>query len=251
MSWFTPKCPVNAEDKSWLEDNFLWLIEEFGAARLLDSAVILPTEDFFPDTFSTNREDLQKIVERVCGYMQVDFEEIKLKFYTDENSQMQKHMPVFESSGSGALGTYQKGHGKYIVSLETSQARSPINLIATIAHELGHVRLLGENRIDPECEEDHEHLTDLTTVFFGMGIFTANSCFVFEQWTNTFSQGWQTSKQGYLSEEMFGYALALFAFARGESNPEWARYLGTNVGAYFRKSLKYIEKTKDTKLERL
>jgi hypothetical protein len=50
---------------------------------------------------------------------------------------------------------------------------------------------------------------------------------------------------------MFGYALALFAFVRGEQKPEWSKYLGTNVKAYFKDSLKYLEKTGDTKLQRL
>ncbi len=157
---------------------------------------------------------------------------------------------MFESSHSGALGTYQKRRGKYIVSLETTQAANPTNLIATIAHELGHAKLLGENRLDADYE-DHESLTDLTTVFFGMGIFTANSAFVFQQWTDTYSQGWQAATHGYLSEEMFGYALALFAFLRGEEKPEWTKYLETNVRSYCKSSLKYLAKTENTKLKKL
>ncbi len=30
---------------------------------------------------------------------------------------------------------------------------------------------------------------------------------------------WQIGKQGYLSSRIFGYGLALFAFARGEKKP--------------------------------
>lgn len=251
MSWFTPQCPVNIEDKEWLEDSFLWLIGEFGADVLRGAKMILPTEEFFPDRFSADREDLRTLVNRVCGYMNVDSERVKLRFFTDEETELSKHLPVFEhSSRDAALGLYQKRRGKYVISLETSQAANPTGLIATIAHELGHARLLGEDRLDADYQ-DHEPLTDLTTVFFGMGIFTANSAFVFQQWTNNFSQGWRAGNQGYLTEQMYGYALALFAFARGEHKPEWTKYLETNVKAYFKSSLKYLEKTDDTKLQRL
>src|SRR5688572_23737825 len=68
-------------------------------------------------------------------------------------------------------------------------------------------------------------LTDLLTVFFGLGVFTANAAFSFQQWTNTATQGWQTERRGYLGEEEIGYALALFALLRGEHNPAWANIL--------------------------
>lgn len=250
MNWFTPKCPVNDDDKAWLENSFLWLVEEFGADVLRDAPMILPTEEFFPERFSAERQDLQNLVNRVCAYMGVDPERIELQLFTDKNNLLKKGLPTFESSHSGAAGTYQERRGKYIISLETTQAANPTNLIATIAHELGHVRLLGENRLDAD-REDHEPLTDLATVFFGMGIFTANSAFVFQQWTDTYSQGWQAATHGYLSEEMFGYALASFAFLRGEDKPEWTKYLETNVQYYCKSGLKYLAKTENTKLKKL
>jgi hypothetical protein len=250
MNWLTPKCPVNFEDKAWLEDCFLWLIEEFGSDTLRKTIVVLPTDEFFPDRFSSDRGDLRTLVNRVCGYMNVDSEQVKLQFFTDEETLLRRDLPAFESSHSHALGLYYKRRGKYIISLETSQATNPTNLIATIAHELGHVRLLGEDRLDPDYE-DHELLTDLTAVFFGMGIFIANSVFSFQQWTNAFSQGWQAERKGYMTEEMLGYALALFAYLRHENKPIWAKYLEGSVKTYFKNSLKYLEKTGDAKLHRL
>jgi hypothetical protein len=83
------------------------------------------------------------------------------------------------------------------------------------------------------------------TVFFGLGIFTANSAFSFNQWTDTSSQGWQTERRGYLTEDMFGYALALFALMRGERNPAWSKYLDGSVSTYFKNAHRYLEKTGD------
>ncbi len=245
MHWFTPKCPVEADDKEWIEDSMLWLIEEFGAGTLRDLTVVVPTDEFFPEPFSDDEDDIQSLVDRVCGYMGVNPERTELEFFTDENVELQRSLPAAEGPYGGVVGHYQKRRGKFVVTLESSQTSEPMNLIATVAHELGHVRLIGEGRLHAGFE-DHEPLTDLLTVFLGLGVFTGNSAFS----CNANSQGWRTERRGYLTEGMFGYALALFAWVRGESNPSWSKYLEGNVSAYFKSGLKYLEKTGETKLRR-
>lgn len=47
----------------------------------------------------------------------------------------------------------------------------PEHMIATLAHEIAHIKLLGENRM----EENDEIMTDLKTLFFGLGVFNANA----------------------------------------------------------------------------
>jgi len=226
-----------------------WLIDEFGDEPLRHANVILPTPEFFPDEFSEDESDVRSLLDRVCGYMCVDPERVKLEFFTDESHQLECSLPTYEYSHDGAAGTYRKRRGKFIIAIESSQTNDPMNLVATIAHELGHVRLLGEDRVDPD--EDHEPLTDLLTVFLGMGVFTGNAAFSFTQWTNAFSQGWQAQRRGYLTEEMFGYALALFARVRGEGKPAWSKYLEGNVGAYFKGAHRFLQTTGDTPLKTL
>ncbi len=249
MSWFTPKCPVDPDTKEWIENAFNWLIEELGADILRSVDVVLPAEEYFPDPFAGTHPDIQRMTERVCDYMDVDPKLIDLRFYINEDGRG-IHPLAGSESGGHALGTYQMRGGKYHIRLETSQASNPEAMVATIAHELGHVILLGEGRLDPDYE-DHEPMTDLVTVFYGLGVFNANSTFQFDQWTNAQSQGWRAERRGYLTEEMFGYALALFAFSRGESKPEWSSYLNINIRSYFKGGLKYLLKTGDTKVTRV
>lgn len=250
MHWFIPKCPVEAEDKAWIEESMLWLIEEFGADTLRNRSVILPTIDFFPDQFSGDEDDLPALVNRVCAYMDVDPQRVELELFSDARATASRDLPVCEYSHNGAAGHYRKRRGKFVVSLESSQLSDPTCLIATVAHELGHVRLLGEGRVAADYQ-DHEPLTDLLTVFLGMGVFTGNSVFSFSQWTGGFSEGWQTERRGYMTEEMFGYALAALAWMRGEIKPAWPKYLEGNVSAYFKNGQKYLEKTGDTLLKKL
>jgi hypothetical protein len=248
MNWFSPKCPVDPETKEWIDNAFEWLIEEFGVDVIRDQTVILPTETFFPDPYDGSRTSIRKMLDRVCEYMDVDPELIQIRFYSNDDQSVLHPLAAEGESRGHAIGSYQKQRdGKCTISLDTLQVADPQMLVATIAHELGHVILLGENRLDPEYA-DHEPMTDLVTVFYGLGIFNANSSFVFEQWTNAQYQGWRAGGAGYLTEEMFGYALALFALVRNETSPAWKSFLSTNIKSYFNSSAKYLRKTRDTTL---
>lgn len=250
MNWFAPKCPVDAEEKAWLEESLRWLADEFGVETWRSAQVILPTEEFFPDPYHADEAGAHALVKRVCGYMGVDYDRLELEFYDDEEARLREHLPAYESAGSGAAGHYRRRRGKFVISLAASQLDDPMNMVATFAHELGHVLLLGGGRVSARYE-DQEPLTDLLTIFLGFGIFTGNTAFTFSQWRNAFSAGWSYARHGYLTEEALGYALALFAWVRGEQKPAWARHLQGNVSAYFKSSLKYLSKTGDTTLREL
>lgn len=242
MFWSTPTCPVEEEDKLWIEESMQWLLEEFGSETFREIEVVLPTDEFFPDEYLGVEEDVEALVERVCSYMQVDRRRLEIEFFDDQQVQIQQGLCYLEGASEGASGHYIRRRDKFVISLESSQLTNPMGLVATVAHELGHVRLLGEARIHGGYE-DHEPLTDLLTVFLGLGLFTANSAFRFTQFRDSVSEGWNAERKGYLTEEMFAYALALFALMRGEHNPAWGQFLQGSVKTYFKNALKYLEKT--------
>jgi hypothetical protein len=139
--------------------------------------------------------------------------------------------PFFYPSNTGPGAT---------IGVERSKLDDPVALVATTAHELGHELLLGEGRVSSDTR-DHEPLTDLLTVFMGLGIFTANSTIRDQGWSSGVMVGWTTSRLGYLDQRTFGYALARFANVRGESSPKWLKYLRPDVRAPFRQSIRYLE----------
>jgi hypothetical protein len=112
--------------------------------------------------------------------------------------------------------------------------------VATLAHELGHVLLLGDGRITAE-REDHEPLTDLLTVFFGVGIFAANAALEYTRELRGKYGYSLTSRLGYLTEPMYGYGLACYRWLRAETDPAWARCLDTNPRGYLNRGLRYLK----------
>jgi hypothetical protein len=243
--WFTPQCPVNDEQKVWLENGGAWLIREF-SIQVSQVTVVLPTPEFFPDPYRGEEEDVDNLLIRVCSYMGVSRDRLSVELFSDEEKNIRDHLPSFESKGRGVAGHYRETSDLIKISLSTAYLRDPMSLVAVIAHELGHVLLLADKKVARE-RKDHEFLTDLLTVQLGLGIFTANSAFRFTQWSGGFKQGWKAQRLGYLTEPMFGYALALFACTREERKPEWARYLEGNVKDDFKSALKYLQRTTEAK----
>jgi hypothetical protein len=130
----------------------------------------------------------------------------------------------------------------HVVAIDRADVGAPARLLAVIAHELGRVRLFGERRISPD-RQDHEPLTDLATVYLGMGIFTANAAFSFGRipgYAIEPAGGWQSRRLGSMTEQMFGYALARYAVYRAESAPEWARFLDINPRVYMKQATRYL-----------
>lgn len=249
---FKPRCPVNPQEKKWIEHSIKRLIQEFGFDTLRNVEVILPLPQYFPDPYRGTHICVRKLVHRVCQYMHIDPKRIHVEVYRENrDDELFQALPTGQRSHNGPAGLYMGSNdsGSTTIAIEASKLSDPMGLVGAIAHELGHVRLLGEYRVSPD-EPDHEMLTDLTTVFFGLGIFTANTAFRFSQWQTSDKHVWQTSQQGYLSEPMYGYAFACFAWMREEYNPAWAKKLKLNVRTYLKHSLQHLEKTGDTELTR-
>src|SRR5262249_26780470 len=95
-------------------------------------------------------------------------------------------------------------------------------------------------------EEDHEQLTDLVPVFLGLGLFAANAPVRDRSYTENNWHYFKIDKQGYLPSRMLGYALALFAYVRGEAKPAWARYLRPDAAQPLKRGLRYLLKTGDS-----
>jgi hypothetical protein len=228
------KCPVSEKARLWTEGSLRWLCGEFGD-DVLRGEVLLPETVFPPGSYTGSEDDVSAVLRRLCDRMGVAMGSIAIEFDDDPDPTPDPRVPVAYRF-SGAAGEYHRRGQMSVLAIRRRQLRHPVALAATVAHELAHARLLGERRID-QGRSDGEQLTDLATIFFGMGIFTANAAFDFSQTQS----GWQSSHLGYLGEKLSGYALAYFARLRGERDPAWAAALDTNPRAYVRQGLRYLQ----------
>jgi hypothetical protein len=227
---FGPKCPLGTREKTWVEWRMRWLAERFSVARMRRVPVILPTNEFFPDKLAGHRDGARECFERMCMYMEIDPATVNLEFIADEN------MP-------NAAGLYQMRERSNICVAE-SQIAAPHRLLATLAHELAHELLLKGGHLTQHVA-DHEHVTDLLPVFLGVGIFVANATVEFLSESTASTHRWSISRQGYLNSIVLGYALAVFAYVRGEDRPAWGGHLRGDAAEPLWAGLRYLRKTGD------
>lgn len=159
MSWFSPKLPVDSETKQWVDDGFEWMIDEFGPEVFHSVEILLPIEEHFPDVYSGSRASIRQMLNRICVYMEVDPELVEVRYFENEDSTRYHPLMADGETHGHTLGTYRmRKDGKHVISLDTSQAANPQMMAATIAHELGHVILHGEGRLE-EGRADDELMT--------------------------------------------------------------------------------------------
>jgi hypothetical protein len=242
------KPTVKAEDRVWIEDAFIWFEEQYGRDFLKSIKIIEPTKEFFDHKFTGTEEDAEFALNQITKYMDIKGAKIELYYFSEAPMEFSEEgiVATYNAEGNGtqdnyALGKYSEdGPNKFEIGIELSQLKNPQSLIATLAHELSHMILLGEGRI----EENDEELTDLNCIALGFGIFTGNSIFNFQQWQGSSHQGWQANRQGYIPEEVAAYATALFNNYQNNET-DWYKHLNASMSKLYKKNIKYLESTKD------
>jgi hypothetical protein len=241
-------CPVSVPVQAWLESSFQWFTEQFGSGALRKDA-ILPSA-FVPARYAATREQLEVLVRRVAVLMGVSSGRVTVEAFDGTADRK----AAARSGRSRAVGHYREVNGRAVVALDLAEAGDPASMTAIIAHELSHVLLIGDRRISPE-RPDQERLTDLLTVYFGFGIFTANAALRY----STAHRGWVVkagerldermlnaarndgySRLGYLTEREFGYALACYCQVRGETRPRWVSEIDPGPRSFLEQGLAYL-----------
>jgi len=230
------KLPITEEDKLWLEDDLNWLKMELGEEHFMKIQTIRPTKEFYDRNFDGTEADAEFVLQKTMELMSIQDVDIQLEYFNDSPIEMADGTILsspadLNGSWESASGTYQQTENGIIISIEQKQLKDPISLIATIAHELAHQILLGENRI----EENDEILTDLTAITYGFGIFIGNSQFRF----GSQSFAWEWSSQGYLPEQIIAYSMAWLSKKRNEST-EYSRFLNKSMKNHFDQSMEWL-----------
>jgi hypothetical protein len=234
------KLPITEEDKIWVDENLNWLRTEFGEEHFMKIQAVTPTKKFYNRTFDGTEKDAEFILKRTMELMNIHDAEIRLEFFSDQPIEMADGTVLstpadINGSWESASGTYEQTENETIISIEREQLKNTISLVATIAHELSHQILLGENRI----EENDEYLTDFTAITYGFGIFIGNSRFNFSTFDTNGGFGWQSRSQGYLPEQIIGYTMAKLSKERNEKT-DYSKYLNKSMKKYFDKSLEWL-----------
>jgi hypothetical protein len=213
---FKRKPFLDAETADWHIENFEWLVACFAQYKCLTQAqLVLPLPGYFPNDGETGHALAERIFLQVKSYALIDW---PVKLVQDPANHKPSRSMFAVVEARSVLGTFQASTDNIPeISYAANLIDNPVSLVATFAHEVGHL-IVHSAPSAPICDDDElEFLTDLAAVYLGFGIFLANSSFSSEQWRDdaTGTQGWRTQRQGYLPEADLVFATALFVMVKG------------------------------------
>jgi hypothetical protein len=232
---------LEAGVEDWVLETWAWLLTEFGGlGRLRQSALVLPTRDFFPPTDTVGDARALYLFQQVKLWAGLADWPCELEAFDRPAGARVAQVGAIRH-GKSANGTFRIVENRAVISYASDLVSQPAQLIATLAHELAHYLLLTKARTDPPGGPELEELaTDLAVAYLGFGVFGANAAFTFGQHGDAFSQGWASSRSGYLSERSWAFALALFCTLKDKSAP--TEHLKDALVDPTRKAMRYLER---------
>ena len=207
-----------------------------------ESNLVKPTDEFFPDGGNTQSELAESIFRQVKQHAGMSKWPCRLQAQKADPSVIVAPTVVLQGAPVSPLGTFacDSNSDEIIITYNPASVSKPMSLIATFAHELAHYLTATFQEEPPGGWENWEYATDVAAVFLGFGIFTANSCFNFTQYTSVNTQGWQTSRQGYLSEPEVLHAHAIFTAIMDLPPKESMPHLKSSLRGNFKQAYKDV-----------
>jgi hypothetical protein len=241
MFWRKARPSVDLDTADWILDCWEWLDGILGPIDVEPKrSLILPSRKLFPDTPLQGQQKAEYYFDLVRDLAGLSDWPVDLRAQAPAPNIPGSIVFGRLPSESRAIGTFQRSGNAAVITYDPAILSDRIQFVATMAHELAHYVLLSAQEPPPGGPELEELATDLATVHLGFGLFGANAAFQFKQVTDFDRQGWSSSQSGYLGENGWCFACALFAEVL-EIEPDFYRdYVKASVVAGIRKNRIYL-----------
>jgi hypothetical protein len=236
------------DEQEWILDELRGLISCRGFEPFVVAPVIEPTDDFFPDRYTGDLSSVHVMTRRLMDYAgltsyEMDFE----TFVAKQRLEADEHGVLRERGHEGTAAWFAGLEGsRCFFGVSVQQFPEPDVLAATMSHEVAHA-YRHIHKLVTEERDTEEMLTDITTVYLGLGLLTCNGAFRYrasgELVGGATITRWSTSQGGYLPPQALAFALAVQYLVRGS---KWKalkraeRLLETNQGACFRAACQHL-----------
>ncbi|MEJ0085497.1 MAG: hypothetical protein WDO72_07440 [Pseudomonadota bacterium] len=198
-----PKPFLDASRRDWQFDTFAWLLRSSGGfPKFIETTLVLPTEDHFPDRGMSGHAGVSALFRRVRDHAGMSEWPCAVEPQTEKprtNTGNTDRIPII---------TYRPD------TLE------PMSLVATFSRELAHFLVDTFEEPVPGGDALLEPAVDIAAVFMGFGLFMANSAVH----TSDF----------HLNEGELVHALAMFCLLRKVPPESIHRHLNPHLRKYLR-----------------
>jgi len=221
-----------AEEQEWLVDGLSGILRDRGTRQFLSMPIVEATPRFFPDDWESPLHGVDRVVRRLMQYADLGSLKAQVDLFGGDDSVAGLFLGL--KGGCCAFGFNANVPGDAEV------------MAGVMAHEVAHAYRAVHGLRDPDPTRE-EWLTDITSVFLGFGILSANNSYRCRKSGSNIgyasSTTWSTQRVGYLSPQAFAYLLGIQWCARGLEDREIRRLLGqmeTNQAAFVRATIDWI-----------
>ncbi|WP_267550597.1 hypothetical protein [Rhizobium rhizogenes] len=253
MFW-SPKPTISADDEDWQLSAWEWLLENLGGVDALKALTSkYPRHADFPKSGRSGHAHVIFVFSYLCQLLKLDAEGFEIR---QQEKAIEPHLgglALVQNVPQDPGGTYSTANNRHIITYEPGVVRDLEQLIAVLIHEICHSILFSIPTRPPDWAENEEFVTDLATVFFGFGVFGGNQSFQFSQYRDDASgtQGWSTRRLGYLTQNEWGFALAVRAMLTNEDISLTEEYATSGLRANFIRNRRYLAKNRGKIEQRL
>lgn len=239
-------------EREWVLDALRELVRTCGHEHLVSAPVVLPSASYFPDRWSPDAGGVRRLALRILRYAALDELDVAVEMFDEGQAEDARlgpgalvHTQAHEGAAAWFAGIVDE---TCLFGASVGLLGDPGGVTAALAHETAHAfrhvrALVVDDRDLEEC------LTDLSTVYLGLGVLTANASLRHRSWavtTNGTSLGghaWSTQHLGYLSPQALCFALAVFERVRDRGATERRAIvdaLGTNQAGFFKAARRWL-----------
>ncbi|HYJ41255.1 MAG TPA: hypothetical protein VEW08_10705 [Steroidobacteraceae bacterium] len=198
-----PKSFLDAPRREWQFAVFAWMLRNCGGyPKFLDTTLVLPIEEHFPDRDLTGHAAVAALFRRVRDHAGM----ADWPCTVEPEPADGRALPA--TSDRNPVITYKRGEF------------AAMSMAGAFAHELARMLVETFDEPPPGGAQLHEPAIDLAAVFMGFGVFMANSTFEATRYD--------------LNEGEFVHALALFCLLRKLEPESIARHLNPHLRKYLR-----------------
>jgi hypothetical protein len=207
-------------DRDWLLAELAGLVEARGADTLLRTRLLLPVAADFPERFTPDAAGVRTIARRLLDHVGLGRLRPRVTTFTEARPPELGAPSRHEGTAAWFAGI----HGDTCeLGVDEARLGDAAGLVGALAHEVAHA-YRRHHRLEVDDPATEECLTDLTTVYLGLGVLTTAVSHRFSA-EQAHERGGVTvrtshSRLGYLGVQAMAFALAAQLVARAASAGE-------------------------------
>ena len=237
-------------EQEWLIDALASLIQRQGYEPFVLAPIVQPDRKHFPEASGHAAYVLDRATRRMLQYAGMGDLDVCFEAFAEND-------PDATEGGTrcGTTAAYFRGieDGRCLFGLNIEGSGDAEYLAGVMCHEVAHA-YRRKHSLESEDIDEEERLTDLTTIYLGFGILSANNSLRYRSEGDYEETRWSTSSTGYLTPQAMSFLLALQVWARKATSRyrrRIANLLEPNQRAFFAEALKHIDRHRNTVDSRL